>query len=493
MAISLSKIAQMLPGVLKATGTAIDLNGLFLTDSPYAPVGAVPSFSSADEVKSYFGSVSTEYTASVVYFAAYANKTQMPGKLFFSRFNDAAVAAFLRSGSHATTTLAQIKLMTGTLTLTVDGTEVTSETINLSAATSFDNAAELIETGIGASVTVAWDSVLKKFIITSATTGEASSITFANDETFAQSLKLTEATGAVISQGAVPAVVDDIFTAILAAEQDWVTFSTTFAVDKDQANEFAQWTNGQNHRFAYVPWDATGAAIVSGSTNALTYDIINTYAYNDTCPVYGYPNHAANAMGFVAALNFNQANGRCSLNGRQCSGLLPMITNDTDYEAAKTNGYNFYGKYAANAVETNQWAPGSITGDFAWLDAWAGQVWINAQLQAALVALFQQATNLPYATAGKARIESCMKPYIEQFKTWGGLTAGTDLDQSQLDQIKAITQVDVSDALMADGYYIYIGPFTAAMRSQRTKPTVYFWYTDGGIIQGITVNSVEVQ
>ena len=81
MAISLSKIAQMLPGVLKATGTAIDLNGLFLTDSPYAPVGAVPSFSSADEVKSYFGSVSTEYTASVVYFAAYANKTQMPGKL----------------------------------------------------------------------------------------------------------------------------------------------------------------------------------------------------------------------------------------------------------------------------------------------------------------------------------------------------------------------------------------------------------------------------
>ncbi|MFA1210885.1 hypothetical protein, partial [Klebsiella pneumoniae] len=23
--------------------------------------------------------------------------------------------------------------------------------------------------------------------------------------------------------------------------------------------------------------------------------------------------------------------------------------------------------------------------------------------------------------------------------------------------------------------------------------TVYFWYTDGGIIQGITVNSVEVQ
>ncbi|MXF49860.1 DUF3383 family protein [Raoultella sp. Lac2] len=493
MAISLSKIAQMLPGVLKATGTAIDLNGLFLTDSAYAPVGAVPSFASADEVKAYFGSASIEYTAATLYFAAYANKTQTPGKLFFSRFNTGEAAAFLRSGSHAVTTLAQLKLLTGTLVLTVDGTLKTSAVINLSGATSFDNAAALIETGIGASVDVVWDSVLKKFIITSATSGEESSITFANDGSLAVGLKLTEATGAVISQGAEPAVVEDIFTAILAKEQNWVTFSTTFAVTKDQANAFALWTNNQNHRFAYVPWDASGTAVVAGSTNPLVYDIINTYAYNDTSPVYGYPNHAANAMGFVAALNFNQANGRCSLNGRQVSGLLPMVSNDADYEAAKANGYNFYGKYAANAVETNQWTPGTITGDFAWLDAWAGQVWINAQLQAALVALFQQASNLPYATAGKARIESCMKPPIEQFRAWGGLTAGTNLDQSQLDQIRAITGVDVSDALMSDGYYIYIGPFTAAMRSQRTKPAVYFWYTDGGIIQGITVNSVEVQ
>ncbi|HCE0016079.1 TPA: DUF3383 family protein [Escherichia coli] len=320
-----------------------------------------------------------------------------------------------------------------------------------------------------------------------------STITFADEGTLATGLKLTEATGAVISQGAAPAVVDDIFTAILAKEQDWVTFSTTFAVTKDQANAFALWTNSQNHRFAYVPWDASGTAIVAGSSNALVYDIINTYAYNDTCPVYGYPNHAANAMGFVAALNFTQANGRCSLNGRQVSGLLPMISNDTDYEAAKANGYNFYGNYASNAVETNQWAPGSITGDYAWLDAWAGQVWVNAQLQAALVALFQQASNLPFAAAGKARIESCMKPTIEQFRAWGGMTAGTDLDQSQIDQINAIAGVDVTDSLMAEGYYVYIGPFTAAMRAARTKPTVYFWYTDGGIIQGITVNSTEVQ
>lgn len=85
-----------------------------------------------------------------------------------------------------------------------------------------------------------------------------------------------------------------------------------------------------------------------------------------------------------------------------------------------------------------------------------------------------------------------MKPTIEQFRAWGGMTAGTDLDQSQIDQINAIAGVDVTDSLLAEGYYVYIGPFTPAMRAARTKPTVYFWYTDGGII-GITVNSTEVQ
>ncbi len=250
MAISLSKIAQMLPGVLKATGTAIDLNGLFLTDSAYAPVGAVPSFSSADEVKAYFGSASIEYTAAVLYFAAFTGKTQMPGKLYFSRFNTAAVAAFLRSGSHAATTLAQLKLLSGTLTLTVDGTEETSAAINLSGATSFDNAAELIETGIGSSVVVTWDSVLKKFIIASATTGIDSTITFADEGTLATGLKLTEATGAVISQGAAPAVVDDIFTAILAKEQDWVTFSTTSLSPKTRLMRLR---SGQTARTTALP------------------------------------------------------------------------------------------------------------------------------------------------------------------------------------------------------------------------------------------------
>ncbi|MDW7571590.1 hypothetical protein RZN32_30670, partial [Klebsiella pneumoniae] len=45
----------------------------------------------------------------------------------------------------------------------------------------------------------------------------------------------------------------------------------------------------------------------------------------------------------------------------------------------------------------------------------------------------------------------------------------------------------------AAGYHISLGPLTPAMRAARTPPPVYFWYTDGGIIQGITVNSTEVQ
>lgn len=172
MAIPITKDVKINPGVLSAGGTALDLNGLILTDSTYAPVGSVLSFTSDEDVGKYFGSASQEMSMATIYFSGYKGSTKQPGSLLFSQFNTDDVAAFLRSASMADVTLAQLKLLTGTIILTVDGTLVTSTSISLSAATSFDNAAALIKTGIGASVNVAWDSIVKAFVISSATDGQ---------------------------------------------------------------------------------------------------------------------------------------------------------------------------------------------------------------------------------------------------------------------------------------------------------------------------------
>jgi hypothetical protein len=280
MAIPLRKDVQINPGVLPAGGSALDLNGLILTDSAYAPVGSVITFTNKEDVAAYFGSASAEFSMAEVYFQGYDNSTKTPGALLFARFNPDAAAAWLRSGSMAAVTLDQLKLLSGVLTLTVDGTAHTSASIDLSTATSFAMAADLIETGIGASVTVEYDTTQKRFIITSATDGAASTITYATG-TLSAGLKLTAATGAQLSQGADAAVVTTAMQSVLDSSQNWAIFTTSFTPTEQEALDFSAWVNGQNHRFGYVPFTLEESATVAGSTETLAYKIISVYDYSE--------------------------------------------------------------------------------------------------------------------------------------------------------------------------------------------------------------------
>lgn len=337
MAIPLRKDIQINPGVLPAGGSALDLNGLILTDSAYAPVGSVITFTNKEDVASYFGSASAEFSMAEVYFQGYDNSTKTPGALLFARFNPEAAAAWLRSGSMAAVTLDQLKLLSGVLTLTVDGTAHTSASIDLSTATSFAMAADLIETGIGSSVTVEYDTTQKRFIITSATDGAASTITYATG-TLSAGLKLTAATGAQLSQGADAAVVTTAMQSVLDSSQNWAIFTTSFTPTEQEALDFSAWVNGQNYRFGYVPFTLEESALVSGSTDTLAYKIISTYDYSNVVPVFGDQTHAASVIGYAASLDFDRQEGRVPFKFRSLGGLLPEVTTSANYDALIANG-----------------------------------------------------------------------------------------------------------------------------------------------------------
>jgi hypothetical protein len=85
-------------------------------------------------------------------------------------------------------------------------------------------------TAVATAPVVTYDSVSGAFVITSGVTGTPSTSAFATG-TLAAPLQLTQATGAVLSQGAnatTPAVFMDILTAL---NQDWVSFTTDFEPD----------------------------------------------------------------------------------------------------------------------------------------------------------------------------------------------------------------------------------------------------------------------
>lgn len=491
MAIPLTRDVKIIPGVIKATGSAVDLNGLILTDSPYIPVGDVQSFESPEQVANFFGQLSDEAAMSKVYFKGVKKSTQTPGALLFARFNLAWTPATLRSYT-LKMTLEQLKALNGTLLLTIDGTDETAN-LDFSTVTSFADAANAIATGFANKVTVVFDTDVKSFIITSAsTTPQTSTLSYASG-TLADSLMLSAGMGAFLSQGADASVVSDAFVAILNKSQNWAGFTTVFECPEALSLELAAWVSDTESRFFYVPWTTSDTALVSNSTQTLAQKIIDA-KYKNVIPVYTASNEKpASILGYAASLNFNRTDGRVPLKFREQDSMTVDVSNGTDYDALIGNGYNFYGQYAANANKFNHWADGTITGDFRWADAYCGQIWLNANLQAAIINLFRSNKTVPYNASGRALVESCMLSTLEQFKNWGGISTGTDLDDSQKKEIADIVGSDVSDVLIAKGYYIYIGQFTSIMRAKRTTPEVYLFYTDGGSMQKLYMNSLEVE
>lgn len=145
-----SVIVDVSPNVVSAGGNALDTIDLMLTNSTRIPVGTVKSFPDAASMTSFFGGGSAEAAIGPNYFNGFDNSSVKPGSLLMVQYNASAVSAYLQGGNTAGITLAQLQALTGTLNVVIDGYAFNATSFNLSAATSFSNAAALIQTALNA-------------------------------------------------------------------------------------------------------------------------------------------------------------------------------------------------------------------------------------------------------------------------------------------------------------------------------------------------------
>ncbi|MBS0368997.1 MAG: DUF3383 domain-containing protein [Proteobacteria bacterium] len=149
--IPMKQIVSVIPGVLSAGGNALDMLGLLLTDSNRAPYGQVVSFASADDVGDYFGPNSAEKGLATIYFNGFVNANIRPEAIRFTQYPTAEVPGWMRGGSLLGMTLNQLKaLAVGTITLEINGQDAVAASVDLSSATSFSNAATIIQTAFAA-------------------------------------------------------------------------------------------------------------------------------------------------------------------------------------------------------------------------------------------------------------------------------------------------------------------------------------------------------
>jgi len=489
-----SAIVNVIPNVISAGGSGLDLVGLILTSSTQIPIGSVLAFSSAVDVATYFGPLSTEATLAQTYFAGYDGSTAKPAKLYFSQYATSNVAAYLRGGSLAGLTLAQLKALTGVLTITVGGSAKTSSTIDLSSATSFSNAASLIQAAFTSpGFTVSYDSISGAFVFTTTAAGTGATISVATG-TLSAGLSLTTVTGAVVSQGSAAMTPGTAMDAVVAATQDFVSFMTSWEPSDADKVLFAAWADGKADRYTYAGWTNNVAATVNGDSTSFGA-LVRAAGYSATIAIFD-PNNGANVaaflLGAIASLDTGALNGRATMAFRT-GNVLPGVTNQTIADNLQENGYNFVGSYATANDSFVFFYPGQISGDFVWIDSWVGQVWLNNALQLSLMELLTSVGQVPYNSDGYALIEAAMSDPVESALNFGAIRAGVTLSNLQKAEINNAAGGDVASVVEKRGWYIKVADASPQVRAERGSPPIYLWYTDGQSVQKITLNSIAVQ
>ena len=351
---------------------------------------------------------------------------------------------------------------------------------------------------------VTYDSVSGAFKVISPTVGASSTAAFATGS-IAGDLKLTAATGAVLSQGAAAVTTPASFmNALIQVTRAFATFALCFNPDDPDENsvrlDFAEWNGDQDNRFVYVAIDSDAGPTASSNDVDCLAKLISSESISGTIcnwqPEPEDPLDFANLVAFVCgsigSIDFTQTNGRVTLDFRRQSGMDVGVSDDTIHDNLLANGYNFYEVSADGDEEWRWYTNGSISGDFLWADSFVNQIALNSAFTRDLANLLQNAFSIPYNAAGRALITAALADTIEQYLTFGAYRAGVVLSTSQKASVNARAGKDIASTLTNQGWYLDVGVATPEVRQARASPPMTFYYVDGQTVQQFDMASIAL-
>jgi Protein of unknown function (DUF3383) len=127
------------------------LDRLFLAQSQHQPTGTVLSFNSVASVENYYGVTSAPAKLAAEFFQGYTGSSAC---MLFTRLPVLSARAHLYGGNVSSLTLAQLQAINGSLSVTSQGYTYSAE-VNLSHATSFKDAARILQSQLNHTLPVA--------------------------------------------------------------------------------------------------------------------------------------------------------------------------------------------------------------------------------------------------------------------------------------------------------------------------------------------------
>lgn len=427
-------------------------------------------YSSLDEVAQDFGTTAPEYLAADLYFS----QSPQPSDLYIGVYAQTAMAGRLLGGKLSTAQQALTNftaVTTGALSLSIDGTPTNLTAIDLSAESNLNGVASAITTALADAATCVWDAVNGRFVITSATTGATSAVSFATTPgagTDLAPLMLLRSTdgGRVAAGSAVETPVAGV-TACAEASTDWygVMSAPVTAWTSDENTAVAAYIEAANpSRIFGITTQASGAL-----DPAQTTDIASTLSsakYRRTFVQYSSSSKcaAASLFGRAFTVDFGGNNTAITLKFKQEPGVTAETLTETQAAALTAKHCNVFANYNNSTAIIQQ----GVMCDGSYFDEVQGLDWVQNNLQTAIYnLLYTSATKVPQTDAGVNQLVTTAESAMDQAVSNGLVAPGT----WNAPGFGAIAKGQT----LAKGYYIYaprVATQSQADREARKAPTL---------------------
>lgn len=488
MSIPFSRYVSITSGV-GGTGGARerDLISRIFTQNLLVPTGSALEFSSADAVRTYFGSSSDEYLRAAFYFGWVSKTITRAKKIAFARWNDAAVAPQIYGNTDAKALATYTAVTTGKINITMGAftTELTG--IDLSGAVSLAAVAASVQAVIRAyvaggalftSATVAYNATRSSFDLVGGATGAAviSVDAVSSGVDLGTLLGWRSAGETILSDGAAAVEPVDAVADLTAIDNNFASFLFNEELTDAQVLAIAEWNDTQNNMFMYLKSapDSTQAGVdyaALADISGVGITLEDGTGYAEMVP------------GIILAATDYSRRSASKNYMYQTFDLDALVT--TEPAANTLDGYrcNYYGQTQTAGQNISFYQRGILMGganDAVDMNVYANEIWLKDAAGVAIINLQLALDQVSANTEGRSQIMAVLQDVIDRGLFNSSILAGKTLTTLQKLYINELTGDDLAwHQVQAIGYWLdcviesYVNAQTELTEYKATYTLVY--------------------
>lgn len=431
------------------------------TSSVIDVVTRIQSYGDIDEVAAAFGTSAPEYKAAALWF----EQAPKPTTLVIGRWANAPTPGQLFGGPLSAPNLLPATwaaITNGSVHVAVDGGGPQSLTaLNFTGVNNLNAVATVINGELTGAICT-FDALNERFVITSNTTGAASSVSFATagtggtDISDMLAMRSTDS-GAFVANGIVAETALAAVTLFVNKYAAlWYGLVITAPSDADVL-AVAQFVEATDPPHVFGVTTQAAATLVTGDTTSLAYQL-KQLNLNHTAVQYSSvtPYAAASLLGRILTTNWSGNSTVITLMYKQEPGIAGENLSTSQADALEAVNCNVFAEYNNDTAIIQYGAASS--GQF--LDTVIGTDWLRAAIQNNVYdLLFGSTTKIPQTDAGNHQIGTAIVAACVQGVANGLLAPGV----WNAAGFGSISQGDFLDK----GYYVYQPPIASQSPADR--------------------------